>query len=233
MVEKLVSIIILNWNTPELTYKCIKYVLKYTESPFEVIVVDNGSFHSHKINANKLTGENIKYLFSDNNLGFSGGNNFGLSVAQGEYICFLNSDAFVTSNWIGSLLTCMRLTGSDIVGPWTNLAKGKQRKKFKHRLYPKCFLKYQYTCYLSFFCILVHRGVFDKIGYLDERFGFGTFEDDDFCHRAAKNNIKMCIDHYSWVWHIGHGSMIANGIDENDLISKNKRIYSEKWRGLS
>ena len=41
----------------------------------------------------------------------------------------------------------------------------------------------------------------------------------------------MFIDHNAWVWHQGHGSMIANNIDENDLKSKNRLIFSQKWEG--
>ncbi len=84
------SIIILNYNTKELTLSCVDSIIKNTKNlDYEILVVDNGS--NEKIEKTK------KYtLISNNeNLGFAGGNNSARKFAKGEYVLFLNSDTEV------------------------------------------------------------------------------------------------------------------------------------------
>ena len=91
------SIIIINYNTPELTERCVDSVLSFTElSDFEVIIVDNGSSKRYLPN----TDSRVKYVYNRKNLGFSGGNNLGLTLAMGEYILLLNSDTIISDNCI-------------------------------------------------------------------------------------------------------------------------------------
>lgn len=84
------SIVILNYNTKDLTLDCLKSLEKVkNEAQFEVIVVDNGS-------VDKFPSSSKYKLVSNNaNLGFAGGNNSARSHCKGEYILFLNSDTVV------------------------------------------------------------------------------------------------------------------------------------------
>mgnify|MGYP001793344699 CR=1 FL=1 len=43
------------------------------------------------------------------------------------------------------------------------------------------------------FCLLFRRELLDKIGFLDERFGIGCFEDDDYCRRALLAGYRAAI----------------------------------------
>ncbi|MBW1708343.1 MAG: glycosyltransferase family 2 protein [Deltaproteobacteria bacterium] len=175
----MVSIVILNWNTPDVTARSIEAVREHTQVPYELILVDNGSTDSSPSVLSKYSQKNTQVILNEKNLGFAGGNNVGIRASKSSYVCLLNSDAFPTKDWLGSMLKCMDKTGASMVGPWTNEAKGPQRKKFKHRLSPKLFRAYKEVDFLSFFCVLIDRKVFDRIGLLDERFGLGTYEDDD------------------------------------------------------
>ena len=87
-----VSIIIVNYNTLQLTTNCIRSVIQHTKNTdYEIILVDN---NSSECNMQIVTEEfpDIVFVQSDSNLGFAGGNNLGLTKAQGEYILLLNSD---------------------------------------------------------------------------------------------------------------------------------------------
>jgi GT2 family glycosyltransferase len=45
----------------------------------------------------------------------------------------------------------------------------------------------------AFFCVMMSRIVYERIGVLDEEFGLGFFEDDDYCRRVEEENFKiMC-----------------------------------------
>ncbi len=95
-----VSIIIINYNTFQLTCNCIESVYKHTKDiSFEIILVDNASTEKDPEEFKKFFPE-IKLVKSDKNLGFAKGNNLGISVATGEYILLLNSDTELTNNSI-------------------------------------------------------------------------------------------------------------------------------------
>jgi GT2 family glycosyltransferase len=86
------SVVIVNYNTFQLTCKCIESVYAKTKRfAIEVIVVDNNSTECNADNFLDLFPE-IKLIKSTKNLGFSGGNNLGLKKVQGNYIVLLNSD---------------------------------------------------------------------------------------------------------------------------------------------
>ncbi len=96
----LVSVIILNYNTFDLTCNCIESVYKHTkEVDFEVIVVDNCST---LCNADDflLKFPNIKLVKSTTNNGFANGNNQGIAVASGTFILLLNSDCYLIEDSI-------------------------------------------------------------------------------------------------------------------------------------
>lgn len=95
------SIIIINYNTPQLTQQCVDSVLAHTElENFEIVVVDNGSSDRYFPNSDRR----VKYVYNRENLGFAGGNNLGLKLCLGEYILLLNSDTIIYDNSIGVLL---------------------------------------------------------------------------------------------------------------------------------
>lgn len=94
------SIIIINYNTFELTSKCIESLYQYNSGfNYEIILVDNASV---ECNADlfKEKFPNIILIKSKENLGFAGGNNLGISHAKGEYILLLNSDTELIENSI-------------------------------------------------------------------------------------------------------------------------------------
>ncbi|MET0466193.1 MAG: glycosyltransferase family 2 protein [Chitinophagaceae bacterium] len=95
-----VSVVIVNYNTFELTSRCIASVMENTkEVRFELIVVDNASTECDPALFNKRW-ENIRVIKSDRNLGFAGGNNLGIRQSNGRFILLLNSDTWLTENSI-------------------------------------------------------------------------------------------------------------------------------------
>lgn len=101
-----VSIITVNYNTPDITTNCILSVLKNTKKiDYEIILIDNGSTdNSYKTLSNNFSKEKrVSLIKSNKNLGFSRGNNLGISKAKGEYVLLLNSDTIVSGNTIGEM----------------------------------------------------------------------------------------------------------------------------------
>jgi len=98
-----VSIIIISYNTREMTLECLKSVFEQTKDiSFEVIVVDNDSSDG--------SAEKIETRFSDvnlirsiDNLGFAKANNYAAEIATGRYLLLLNPDTVVLDSAIKKL----------------------------------------------------------------------------------------------------------------------------------
>ena len=109
-----VSIIIVNYNTFELTCQCIRSIYKYTFGiTYEIILVDNASTERNSSEFSSIFPD-ILFIKSGQNLGFSGGNNIGLGVARGKTILLLNSDAELTSNAIGDAFSKLYQLDADV-----------------------------------------------------------------------------------------------------------------------
>ena len=98
------SVIILNYNVKYFLEVCIKSVQKAIQNlDAEIIVVDNNSTDGSKEMMQQVFPE-ITYIFNDYNAGFPKGNNQGVDVAKGKYICILNPDTIVAENTFSSIL---------------------------------------------------------------------------------------------------------------------------------
>lgn len=95
-----VSIIIVNYNTKNITASCIDSIYKQTKGlDFEIILVDNASTDGSKDFFEKDS--RIKYIYSEKNGGFGYGNNLGMKVANGDFFFLLNSDTLLLNNAVG------------------------------------------------------------------------------------------------------------------------------------
>lgn len=108
-----VSVIIVTYNTLQMTKECIDSIIsKTTGVEFEIILVDNAS-----TDGSKEYFENdgrIKYIYSDVNLGFGKGNNLGIRSATGKYIFYLNSDTLLLNNAINEFFMWMESQPEEI-----------------------------------------------------------------------------------------------------------------------
>ena len=94
-----VSVIIVNYNTKQLTLNCIESIFLHTHDVnFEVIVVDNASTDGSVESLNK--DKRILFIESPDNLGFGRANNLGYQYATGKYVFLLNSDTLLLNNAI-------------------------------------------------------------------------------------------------------------------------------------
>ncbi len=110
MINPVLSIIIVSYNTSEITINCLKSIFQdkgLKEIPFEIIVVDNNSKDDSVVQIKKI--KNVKLIANKFNGGFGKANNQGLKIAKGNYILFLNSDTIIlhsaisqTLNWLCS-----------------------------------------------------------------------------------------------------------------------------------
>ena len=97
MIEKLLSIITINYNGLKDTCELIESLPKDNEC-MEVIVVDNHSLQDEASEIEKRY-PHVIVVRSNQNLGFAGGNNLGIQAAHGKYIFFLNNDTILPNSF--------------------------------------------------------------------------------------------------------------------------------------
>lgn len=246
-----VSIIILTLNQLAYTIKCIDSIRRYcSPSCYEIIVVDNGSTDETK--QYLMSQDDIKYQFNEKNLGFSGGCNVGIHMAQDENDIFLlNNDTVMTENALFSLR--MGLYENDKIGAAGSVSNyaafqtiSKTFDTFEEYLDYAFFNNVptknalEHRIFLVGFAFLLKRSVYNVIGDLDERFFPGNFEDNDYCTRLILNDYQLVLCNNSFIFHFGSSTFacleekIKNSYDS--ILIDNLQRYIEKWHfnpGLS
>lgn len=214
------SIIIISYNTKEITKNCLESILKETnlkKLPLEVIVVDNnskdGSGKMLQEFKKKYENKNLKItlLLEKENLGFSKANNKAVKKAQSDYILLLNSDIIVLDkaierlyeyfkknekkcDFVGGKLLNKDLSPQPSCGPYYSLPI----------IFGALFLKgdsWGLTRYspnkpkkvdwISGACILTKKQTFLELGGFDEKI-FMYMEEIDFFYRAKKKGLTVC-----------------------------------------
>jgi GT2 family glycosyltransferase len=103
-----VSIILVNYNTKEITTDCIRSIFQNTKGiKFEIIVVDNNSSDGSVEYLKREFNGKIKLIKSDVNLGFGGGANIGIKESTGKYVLLLNTDTVILDNTIKNMFDFM------------------------------------------------------------------------------------------------------------------------------
>lgn len=203
------SIIIVNWNTGELLYNCVKSINEnMTDSNYEIIITDNDSKDNSCSNI-ESDFKNVKIIYSKDNLGFSKGNNIAVKEAKGEYVLFLNPDTIILDNSIEKALDYIKCKCSkkDLVG--VRLLNGDRTLQFSSCKFPKSanvitssyvmskewHYKNHNTDWVMGAFMLMKRDFFNEIGGFNESF-FMYSEDIELCFRVKKNggNVKYLSD---------------------------------------
>lgn len=246
---KLVSIVILACNQLHFTRQCIAGIVAHTPESIEVVVVDNGSvdgtreyFEAELPRAHPDLP--LTYIRNPVNSGYAAGNNIGIRQARGDFVVLLNNDVVVTPGWLTRLLNhASGDPGCGIVGPMTNSVCGPQKleapgydlstleglNEFAAGISTRDAGKSLHHWKTVGFCMLVGRDVLNRIGGLDTEFGFGNYEDDDFCIRAYLAGFRPRIARDCYVHHHGGATFIGEGIDYRQSMRRNWAIFCRKW----
>ncbi|GIP29940.1 hypothetical protein J23TS9_50700 [Paenibacillus sp. J23TS9] len=235
------SIVIPSYNQAEYLARCIESIETHTIEPYEIIVVDNGSTDETGDYLKKRAGQ-LRYRQLETNRGFSGGVNQGLMMAKGDTIVILNNDTLVTPGWLTHMLRCLKsnpIIGA--VGPVTNYISGEQQIAVPYETVEQMWeyaasrdkpdeTKWKETDRLVGFCVLFRRELLGRIGYFDEGFRIGNYEDDDWIIRVRLCGLKLVIAGDSFIHHFGSVSMKKLGQEQfHEVHGHNELYYTGKW----
>jgi GT2 family glycosyltransferase/tetratricopeptide (TPR) repeat protein len=245
--DELATLIILCCNQLEYTRQCMESVLRHTHTPFELVLVDNGSddgtgAYLDEIKA-RLGAARVVVIRNETNQGFAVGCNQALAKARGQYLVLLNNDTIVTDRWLEGLvaLSLHDWPRTGLVGPVTSYARPPQEipvdyqspeqldafaAQRKRRFAGQALAVER----LTGFCLLIRRDVLEAIGgRLDEQFGVGFFEDDDLCVRALEAGFHLAVALDVFIHHYGSRTFRGLGIDSRRQLTENLERFKAKW----
>jgi GT2 family glycosyltransferase len=112
--------VIPSYNGKDLLDECVQSIMSYTDTPYEIIVVDDGSSDG---TAQFCMDQKITFISLPDNRGFPIACNLGLKIASGNTLMLLNNDVVVSHHWLSNLMNCLQSSQDvGIVGPLTNKA---------------------------------------------------------------------------------------------------------------
>ena len=245
--DKSVSIIILNWNKSILTLQCVSTLLRNTtHDNFEIIIVDNGSNSEDYYILDYYLSGFCKIIRNEHNRFFGEANNIASEIAQGEFLVFLNNDAFPKQGWleplintyqkeknsggVGSILLfpdgSLQETGGKIStnGIITQENKGQNIDNLENLVSNK-------TDYKSAAAFLMEKSIFTKIGGFDYIYEPAYFEDTDLCMKLKMIGRQVYSCPESFVVHVENlTSKTENiGFEFNANVRINRKKFALRW----
>lgn len=211
MVEKRIDIIIVNYNGFSYTKDCINSLLSINYSNYRIIIVDNCSTDkSYPLLVSAFREcENIDIIRTPDNLGFAGGNNFGIeyAISKGaEYFLLLNNDTVVDTQFLNKMAS--RIEKNTIVSPiiyyydypsdiWYGAGKFNKIKCISEN---GDYTKEGFVNFATGCCVLIPKSVIDKVGLMAEEY-FMYYEDVEYSLRAISKGIRILYTPEAKIYH--------------------------------
>lgn len=245
MKEVGISIIIVSYNKlTDTTEPCLESIFQHGQGlDYEVIVVDNDSQDGTReyLKQTAATHESLRWIANPSNLGYAIANNIGIKAARGRILVLLNSDTQITPHSLDRLASFLRdHPDVGLAGPVTNSAGNEQMIFTTNSTVAEILAEGQRwtdaspgdffeTERLGFFCVAMRHDHLQRVGMLDESFGLGFFEDDDYCLRSRQAGYRLVCLEDVFVYHRGSASFKQHSSDATKaLMKKNRRLFETK-----
>lgn len=243
------SIIIPTYNhCDDLLRPCVDSIFKYTNmAEVELIISANGCVDNTKEYLQLLRNQfdslgftnNLKIVWNDSALGYARACNEAIKVATTNKIILLNNDVVLLvqdrSSWIKLLDEPFKTNPKAGI---SCVIKG-----------PSAPAGHDFAV---FFCVMIHKKVFDAIGLLNEEYGVGGGEDTEFCIETERAGFEVCLaQETQWshqvgmytgtfpIYHKGEGTMHDSNLvpNHNTVFIQNSlrlaRKYNHDWYRLT
>lgn len=244
-----VSIIIVSYNTREMTLECIGSVITETEEArYEIIVIDNNS-NDGSADGIRSAFPEIELIACEENLGFGRANNLAIKRAHGRRILLLNPDTVVLDRAIDRLVSFANETpacgvwggrtvfGDGSLNPYscwrrmtlwnlTCFALGLSRLASKSAIFnSEAYGGWDrstvgHVDIVTGCFLLINRSLWEELGGFDPAF-FMYAEESDLCHRARKMGARPVITPTATILHYG-------GLSETSTEKKVVNIFRGK-----
>jgi len=253
--DSYVNILIPVYNNLDFTLKCITSILIDKQPiPYQITIIDNGSTDGTTEWVRKFQGD--RAIYNEENLGWVKALNQGIKKTKGDFVVFLNNDVEVGSGWLQKLIGPLKHSDIGTCGPigsndhdWQYF--GKVRKNFPQldlpefedpkdvdgcnkileEKYGNKFLKIHGM--LAFFAVAFRRETIERVGLLDERFGVGLGDDDDYARRLEQKDLGLALALSCYVLHYSQTTFkqLYNDKELKALQARNYNLLKGKYPG--
>lgn len=240
-----VDIVIPIYNAYEDLQLCIASIKKYTDLSVHTLVLINDKSPDKRIKPylDQMAGEMIRVIHNEENRGFSGNINLGMSISDHDVI-LLNSDTIVTPDWVEKMLDCAyREERIATVTPLSNNAtlcsvpnfceenkipEGMEINDMAQIVEMASVKEFPEIPTAHGFCMLVKREVIREIGNFDvETFGRGYGEENDFCYRAIQAGYYHVMCDNVFIYHKGTSSFVSE--EKMRYIREHEKVLEQRY----
>lgn len=224
MLKRDCDIIIPVFDQLKLTQDCFKSIENNTHIPYNLIVIDNASGKGTKefLKVFASSRSNVKVVENRENLGWIKAVNQGLRLSDSPYMCIMNNDTVVrTDGWIFDMIAIAESEGDiGLVNPRFEIKKEASSGR-----------PFTEIDFCRGYCVLIKRAVMEKIGVLDEAYGLGYYDDDDYSVRAINAGYRCVRANNVIVEHLRDStfSAVFESSKRMALHEANKKLFYSKW----
>ena len=254
-VRPSVSIIIPTRDMSQLLRPCLESILeKTTYSPFEIIVVDNGSRDAATLNylAEVSRDSRVHLLRLDEEFNYSRLINLGVQNSEAEFVALVNNDVMVINpEWLEEMVSQAMQPGIGAVGPRLLYPDGRIQQagvilgaglhgvaEVAHRGLPKGDQGYfgraalaQELSAVGAACMLVRRSAYLEVGGFDEENLKIAFNDIDFCLKLLERGARILYTPYAELYHHEHASRGSEYTAANEQrFTREIEFMKKKWK---
>lgn len=236
----IISVIVPIYNCEKYIEKCIKSIMYQTFKSFELILINDGSTDSSLEICKKYSCIDKRIvLINQKNVGVSKTREKGISLANGKYIFFIDSDDYINKNCLETMFKSINESKADIVC-CNSVNFGADVKEpvniksdeiitDKERIYDDYFLRYRYTCTL--WGKLFNKNILKKLDFPNMRYAEDTFLILKIFNQAEKIHL---IKYIGYNYRIQSQS-VSNTLDDYTKLTdilKRDRLACDICRNL-
>ncbi len=242
----LISIVTLNWNQTDVTCEFLESTRNLLWPNYEILVCDMGSKINPTERINAANYPNTKVLRSEENLGFTGGNNWGMRQAKGDYMFIVNNDTEVTPDLLNVLYepftqdktigvvspklmffekkNIIQYAGFNAINPYTGRTTAVGSLQEDVGQFDD---KGGYTHGSHGGAMLVSRHIIDKVGMFPESF-FIYYEEWDWSTRIIKAGYHIYFQPKGKIYHKESITMGKESANKAYYHTRNRILYMRR-----
>ncbi len=238
----MVSIITVNYNNTSVTLELLSSIERLSIADIEVIVVDNGSKENP---ATVLSSQYpwVRFIRSDKNLGFAGGNNLGITHATGDYLFFINNDTEFKTDIIPQMVSVFKKNPHiGVLCPVIYYFEEPRQVQYSgytdvNRLTGRNEVLTQpatakegwpiLTSYAHGAAMMIPRKVIEKAGMMPENY-FLYYEEFDWCEKIKESGYYIAVETGSAFYHKESRTVGAIGELKSYFMSRNRILFMRR-----